>query len=173
MIERFVGRSDAHIGAEIASRLGDRVESEWRIESVRRLREAFASELQPVDGVVEALNAIRTPTCVASSGTHEKIRHSLCLVGLLDRFEGRIFSASDVAHGKPAPDLFLHAAATLGTAPARCAVIEDSLSGVEAAHAAGMRVFGHAGGVTAAARLRGHGTIVFTDMRELPALLSQ
>ncbi len=104
MIERFVGRSDAHIGAEIASRLGDRVESEWRIESVRRLREAFASELQPVDGVVEALNAIRTPTCVASSGTHEKIRHSLCLVGLLDRFEGRIFSASDVAHGKPAPD---------------------------------------------------------------------
>ncbi len=160
VIERFVGRSDAHIGAEIASRLGHRVESEWRIESVRRLREAFASELQPVDGVVEALNAIRTPTCVASSGTHEKIRHSLLLVGLLDRFEGRIFSASDVAHGKPAPDLFLHAAATMGTAPARCAVIEDSPSG-------------YAGGVTAAAGLRGHGTIVFADMRELPALLLQ
>ena len=140
---------------------------------MRRLREAFASELRPVDGVVEALDAIRMSTCVASSGTHEKIRHSLGLVGLLDRFEGRIFSASHVARGKPAPDLFLHAAAVMKVAPARCVVVEDSPSGVAAAHAADIRVFGYAGGVIAADRLRSRGTIVFTDMRDLPALLSR
>lgn len=171
VIERFVGRSDAYIGAEIAQRLGERVEAEWRVESVRRLREAFVSELRPVEGVIAALDAISTPMCVASSGTHEKIRHSLGLVGLLESFDGRIFSASDVAHGKPAPDLFLHAAAAMGVAPSRCAVIEDSPSGVQAAHAAGMRVFGYAGGVTPPIRLEGRGTIVFKDMRELPALL--
>ncbi len=172
VIERFVGRSDEYIGAEIAQRLGERVEAEWRVESVRRLRDAFVSELRPVEGIIEALDAISTPTCVASSGTHEKIRNSLRLVGLLDRFDGRIFSASDVANGKPAPDLFLRAAATMNVTPAECAVVEDSPSGVEAAHAAGMRVFGYAGGVTAADRLSGRGTIVFTDMQELPALLS-
>lgn len=171
VIERFVGRSDAYIGAEIAQRLGERVENEWRVESVRRLREVFVSELRPVDGIIEALDAITAPMCVASSGTHEKIRHSLSLVGLLDRFDRRIFSASDVARGKPAPDLFLHAAAAMNVAPARSAVVEDSASGVEAAHAAGMRVFGYAGGVTPPDRLRGRGTIVFDDMRKLPALL--
>ncbi len=114
-----------------------------------------------------------TPTCVASSGTHEKIRSSLGLVGLLERFDGRIFSASDVSRGKPAPDLFLHAAAAMKVAPARCAVVEDSTSGVEAARTAGMRAFGYAGGVTTPDRLRGPGTIVFNDMRELVALLSR
>lgn len=171
VIDRFVGRTDGYIGAEIARRLGAEVEAEWRVESVRRLREAFASELRPVDGIVEALDAISTPTCVASSGTHEKIRHSLRVAGLLDRFEGRIFSASDVAHGKPAPDLFLHAAAVMHVTPARCAVVEDSPSGVQAARAAGMRVYAYTGGVTRADRLRGPGTITFTAMRELPALL--
>ena len=173
VIERFVGRSDAYIRAEIAQRLGERVENEWRVESVRRLREAFASELRPVDGIIEALDSITAPMCVASSGTHEKIRHSLSLVGLLDRFEGRIFSASDVARGKPAPDMFLHAAAAMNVAPARSAVVEDSASGVEAAHAAGMRVFGYAGGVTPPDRLQGRGTIIFDDMRKLPALLGR
>lgn len=173
VIERFLGRSDAYMSAEIAQRLGERVENEWRVESVRRLHEAFASELRTVEGIVEALNAISSPTCVASSGTHEKIRTSLGLVGLLARFDGRIFSASDVAHSKPAPDLFLHAAAAMNVAPAHCAVVEDSPSGVQAAHAAGMRVFGYAGGVTPRDRLEGRGTIIFNDMRELPMLLER
>ena len=77
----------------------------------------------------------------------------------------------NVARPKPAPDLFLYTAATLGAAPADCAVVEDSASGVEAARAAGMRVFGYAGGLTPAARLAGEGTVVFDGMRDLPALL--
>jgi beta-phosphoglucomutase-like phosphatase (HAD superfamily) len=100
------------------------------------------------------------------------MRFTLGLTGLWDRFAGRIFSAHDVARGKPAPDLFLHAAARMGVAPAACAVVEDSRWGVEAARAAGMRAFGYAGGLTPAERLEGAGTIVFRDMRDLPALLT-
>jgi HAD superfamily hydrolase (TIGR01509 family) len=173
VIERFLGRSDAYIHEQVLERLGATIANEWAGEFQRRYLEAFTSELRPVDGVVEALAAISTPTCVASSGTHEKIRHSLSLVGLLDRFENRIFSASDVTRGKPAPDLFLYTAAAMKVAPAGCAVVEDSPSGVEAARAAGMRVFGYAGGVTPGDRLKGRGTIVFDDMRELPMLLKQ
>jgi HAD superfamily hydrolase (TIGR01509 family) len=124
-----------------------------------------------VDGIVEALDRIRTPTCVASSGSHEKMRYTLGKTGLYERFAGRIFSAAEVPRGKPAPDLFLHAAARMGVTPADCAVVEDSAVGVQAARAAGMPVFGYAGGVTPAARLEGPGTIVFRDMRELPGLL--
>ena len=82
-----------------------------------------------------------------------------------------MFSATDVAHGKPAPDLFLLAAETLGAAPARCAVVEDSVYGIEAALAAGMRPFAYAGGVTPAERLARPGVVVFDDMRELPGLI--
>ena len=110
---------------------------------------------------------------MASSSSHERLRHSLGLTGLHDRFEGRIFSAVDVANGKPAPDLFLHAAATLGADPARCAVVEDSVFGLQAARAAGMTAFGYGGGVTPAERLEGPATTVFTDMRDLPALLGE
>jgi len=96
----------------------------------------------------------------------------LDLTGLWDRFEGRIFSATEVAHGKPAPDLFLHAAERMGVDPAACAVVEDSRYGVEAARAAGMRAFAYGGGLTPPERLAGPGTVVFDDMRELPGLLS-
>ena len=96
---------------------------------------------------------------------------ALGLTGLLDRFRARIFSAEDVEHGKPAPDLFLHAAAVLGADPTRCAVVEDSPFGLEAARAAGMRAFAYAGGLVPTDRLRGPGTTIFDDMRELPALL--
>jgi HAD superfamily hydrolase (TIGR01509 family) len=171
VIERFVGRSDADMVAEIEAQLGRRLEPGWDDEFVPLYRDALAAELEPVDGIVEALDAIATPTCVASSGPHERIRYTLGLTGLIDRFDGRIFSATDVPNGKPAPDLFLHAAAALGADPARCAVIEDSRYGVEAARAAGMRAFGYAGGLTPAERLSGPATTVFADMRELPALL--
>jgi beta-phosphoglucomutase-like phosphatase (HAD superfamily) len=108
--------------------------------------------------------------CVASSGSHDKMRFSLGLVGLYDRFAGRIFSASEVERGKPAPDLFLHAAARLGHAPVDCVVVEDSPTGVEAARAAGMRVLGYAGRNDAAA-LEPFADVVFADMAELPALI--
>ena len=157
--------------SEIEAATGRALEHGWDAEFVPLYRDALAAELQPVDGIVEALDAIAIPSCVASSGTHERLRFTLGLTGLFDRFDGRIFSATEVANGKPAPDLFLHAAATLGADPARCAVVEDSRYGVEAARAAGMHAFAYAGGVTAGDRLAGPGTTVFHDMRELPALL--
>jgi HAD superfamily hydrolase (TIGR01509 family) len=171
VIERFVGRSEDYMVAEIERHLGRPLPNAWEAEFKPMYRETFERSLAPVDGIVQALDAIPVATCVASSGSHEKIRHSLGIVGLFGRFEGRIFSASDVANGKPAPDLFLHAAASIGVPPAHCAVIEDSRIGVEAARAAGMRAFGFAGSVTAADRLSGAGTVVFDAMRELPRLL--
>jgi beta-phosphoglucomutase-like phosphatase (HAD superfamily) len=126
-----------------------------------------------VPGVPEALDRITLPSCVASSGTHDYLRYTLSLTGLYERFEGRIFSAESVALGKPAPDIFLHAAERMATQPAGCVVVEDSRSGVQAARAAGMRVLAYAGGLTPAARLEGPDTIVFNDMRELPRLIDQ
>ena len=173
VVERFMGRSDEEMTAEIEAHLGRRLPASWE-EPFRHLyRQAFEAELEPVAGVVEALDAIAIPTCVASSGTHEKIRFTLGLTGLYERFAGRIFSVSDVARGKPAPDLFLHAAGRMGVPPAQCAVVEDSRYGVEAARAAGMRAFGYAGGLAPKGALDGPQTIVFEDMRELPRLLAR
>jgi HAD superfamily hydrolase (TIGR01509 family) len=157
--------------SEIEAAIGRPLADGWDGEFAALYREALEAELTPVDGVVAALDAIALPTCVASSSTHERLRFTLGLTGLFARFEGRIFSAQDVANGKPAPDLFLHAAAVLGVDPAGCAVVEDSFYGVEAARAAGMAAFGYAGGLTAAERLAGPGTVVFDDMRDLPRLL--
>jgi HAD superfamily hydrolase (TIGR01509 family) len=172
VIERFVGRSHAFMVAAIEAHLGRRLADDWEDEFQHLYREAFAAGLAPVDGVVDALDQITVPTCVASSGTHEKMRYTLGLTGLYDRFAGRIFSATEVAKGKPAPDLFLYAAERMGVDPASCAVVEDSRYGVEAARAAGMLALGFAGGVTAAEHLHGPGTLVFSDMRELPRLLA-
>ncbi len=169
--ERFVGRSEAYMVEQIELALGRSLAPAWDARYQRLYREAFEAELEPVDGIVAALDAITAPVCVASSSSHERLRHTLGLSGLLDRFDGRIFSAEDVRNGKPAPDLVLHAAATLGADPSCCAVVEDSRYGVEAARAAGMRAFGYAGGVTPAERLRGPATTVFHDMDELPGLL--
>ena len=172
IVERFMGRTTEYMDEAIEARLGSRLPGDWRDQFQRRYREAFAAELVPVDGVLDALDQIAVPTCVASSGSHDKLRFTLGHTGLYERFEGRIFSGYEVANGKPAPDLFLHAAARMGAGPARCAVVEDSLYGVLAARAAGMRVFGYAGGLTPADRLEGEATVVFEDMRELPRLLA-
>jgi HAD superfamily hydrolase (TIGR01509 family) len=174
IVERFVGRTEAAMRAEIEAHLGRDIGAEWDAFGERYLR-LFAAELRPVDGVAAAVDAIQAAgyaTCVASSGGHEKIRRNLALTGLRERFGERIYSGEDVAHGKPAPDLFLHAAAAMGVAPARCAVVEDSGHGVAAARAAGMRAFAYAGGVTPAAALEGEATTVFDDMAELPKLVA-
>lgn len=169
--ERFVGRSPADMAADIEAHLGIPLPADWHARYRHLYREAFEAELTPVDGIVEALDAIALPTCVASSTSHEGLRHVLGLTGLYERFAGRIFSAADVARGKPAPDLFLHAARSLGVRPAACVVVEDSRYGVAAARAAGMRAYGYSGGLTPASALAGPGTVVFADMRDLPALL--
>ncbi|MFI7538487.1 HAD-IA family hydrolase [Streptosporangium sp. NPDC049376] len=92
--------------------------------------------------------------------------------GIYRYFEGRVFSAGEVARGKPAPDLFLHAARRMGVHPSACVVVEDSKYGVQAARAAGMCALGYAGGLTPARWLEGPNTSVFDDMRELPRLLA-
>lgn len=171
VIERFVGVSEADFAAAIEARLGRRLPEGWEAEFEPLYRNAFLAELRPVEGIVEALDRIALPTCVASSGSHEKMRFTLGLTGLYERFEGRIFSATEVARGKPAPDVFLHAAARMGVAPAACVVVEDSANGVAAARTAGMRVLAYGGGVTPAARLAGERTTVFDRMSDLPALL--
>jgi HAD superfamily hydrolase (TIGR01509 family) len=173
VIERFVGRSDRDARAEIEAHLGHKLPDGFDEAVEHRYREAFADALTPVEGVLEALDRIALPTCVASSGTHDHMRYTLGLTGLYERFAGRIFSAEEVTNGKPAPDLFLHAAEQMGTEPGACVVIEDSRHGVRAARAAGMCVLAFAGGLSTTGALEGPDTIVFDDMRDLPSLLDE
>ena len=164
----YMGRSRAHMLARTAQLLGGPVPLEFAEGYDDRRDKAFWAHLEPVEGIEEALDALwerEIPTCVASSGDHEKMRLTLGLTGLYDRFEGRIYSATEVARGKPAPDLFLHAAAKEGHPPEDCIVVEDSAPGVEAARAAGMRVLGFGEDLDA--------DLVFSDMTELPHLLDE
>ena len=131
--------------------------------------------LQPVSGVKDAVTALQAAgldTCVASSGAPEKMRFTLGLTGLWDLFDGRIFSASQVPRGKPFPDLFLHAAISMNVQPFDCVVVEDSLPGVQAARAAGMKALAYAGEPYANRdALRQAGAQVFDDMKQLPGLV--
>ena len=167
-VERFMGRSWKTVEAYARGAREEPLPDGFRRRYLDAMFAEFETQLEPVPGVIAALDAITLPACVASSGSHEKMRFTLGRTGLLERFDGRIFSATEIEHGKPAPDLFLHAAAEMGWEPSECAVVEDSPAGVEAALAAGMTAFGYAGR-TPAERLRG--ARVFGDMAELPALL--
>ena len=167
---QYLGSSLASIRARSEERLARALPPDFEARYHEGLFELFRTSLQPVPGVAEVLNGLAVATCVASSGSHERIRLALTTTGLLARFEGRIFSASDVTRGKPAPDLFLHAARALGADPDRCAVIEDSRVGVEAANAAGMTAFGFAR-VTPVEELQAARGGVFRSMAELPELL--
>ena len=174
----FLGRSMASISETLAESLGLRF-GEAHLAAIRsRLFERFHAELRPIDGIREVLEAIPHARCVASSSKPERIRLSLEITGLLDLLEPSIYSATMVRRGKPAPDLFLHAAREMGARPEDCVVVEDSPAGIEAARAAGMRVFAfaggshaHAGGLRAAFGRLGP-DLVFDDMRSLPALLA-
>jgi len=169
-IATFMGHSMPQVRAMVEERLGRPVPADLEARYIAQLFPTFERSLRPIPGIEAALRAIDQTVCVASSGTHERIRLTLGATGLWDRFGGRVFSAHDVVRGKPAPDLFLHAAASLGVDPRRCAVVEDSPAGVTAANAAGMTSFGFAR-LVPAERL-GHATgAVFSDMRRLPGLL--
>jgi HAD superfamily hydrolase (TIGR01509 family) len=166
----FMGHSMPQVRAMVEARLGRPLPADLETRYFGDLFPSFQRSLRPIPGIVDALLAIDQTVCVASSGTHERIRLTLGTTGLWDRFGGRVFSAQDVARGKPAPDLFLHAAASLGVDPRRCAVVEDSPAGVTAANAAGMTSFGFAR-LVPAERLAHATGAVFSDMRLLPGLL--
>jgi HAD superfamily hydrolase (TIGR01509 family) len=169
--ERFLGRSSAYTNAAIVEHLGALPDG-WEARWERRYYEALRQRLRPIDGVADALDAITLPVCVASSSRRKSIALKLGLCGLAEVFGDRVFSAEQVAHGKPAPDLFLFAAARLGAQPSRCAVVEDSPVGIEAARAAGMITFAYAAdGMVPREQLEGAGTRVFGDMRLLPGML--
>jgi len=172
-LEHLVGLSLPACAALLERRFGRPLPDGFLTALQARTYARFHAELRPVDGIVAALDRIERAgfaTCVASSGEPAKLRVSLGATGLWARFEGRIFSAVEVARGKPFPDLFLHAAARMGVAAARTAVVEDSVPGVRAAVAAGMRVFGYVGG-TPRRDLAAEGAVEFAAMSELPALL--
>ena len=172
VMRRFVGRTRDGCLALATELLGRELPAGFATSWDAALFEAFAAELQPVWDVAAAIREIGLPVCVASNSSRERMRVSLGAARLLATFEGRMFSAADVARPKPAPDLFLHAAATLGASPGRCAVVEDTPTGVKAAVAAGMAVYGYAAGAHSSAEaLAAAGAVVFREMRALPGLL--
>jgi HAD superfamily hydrolase (TIGR01509 family) len=177
VFDRFLGRSMRQATLEVEAELGRSLPDDFHTQVYAEIFRAFATSLQATPHVVETLAAIALPVCVASSGPPEKISASLNRVGLYDRFSPHIFSAVQVKHGKPAPDLFLFAAEQMKVPPARCLVIEDSVSGIAAALAAGMTVLGYHGGSHCRPghvdTLRAAGAaMTFDDMRELPGLIT-
>ncbi|MFE1444266.1 HAD family hydrolase [Streptomyces sp. NPDC058739] len=172
-IRDYMGSAMHRIHDLIEERTGQRLPAEFDDVFHGRVFEAFERELKSVDGAAEVLARLAengVPYCVASSGSHERIRVGHRTTGLDRWFEnGRIFSSQDVGRGKPAPDLFLHAAERMGVAPERCVVVEDSPLGVQAAVAAGMDVYGFTA-MTPAAKLAA-ATGLFSSMAELDGLL--
>lgn len=173
---RFVGRSLKSVQVEVEAELGSKLGADWDEMIEREEIEVFRHTTEAIVGVeaqVIKLCGEGIPHCVASSGRVEKMHATLGSAGLLPLLKDVLFSATMVTHGKPAPDLFLHAAREMGHAPETCVVIEDSRPGVEAGIAAGMRVLGYSGDpLTDGEALAEAGATVFFSMEQLPELLA-
>ena len=143
--ERFLGRRLDSSLRGIETELGRAIARDFRDDLSREILSAFARELKGVEGVRQAVGGLRARVCVASSSGPERLRLALRVAGYETLFAPNIFSAAEVAEGKPSPDLFLFAARAMGVEPKDCLVIEDSVAGVAAARAAGMTVFGFVG----------------------------
>jgi HAD superfamily hydrolase (TIGR01509 family) len=174
--ERFLGRSTKQANLEIETELGRKLPDAYHGDLQDELLRAFEADLEAIRGIHDVLDVVTQAVCVASSGSHERMRVSLGRASLYERLAPNIFSSSQVTNGKPAPDLFLFAASEMGVPPARCVVIEDSLAGIAGARAAGMKVFGFCGGSHCGAghaeTLRQAGAdLTFSDMHQLPELL--
>ena len=146
LVERFVGLSSTSAFAILESEYGIKLPPDFTERCRQRVLDAFEKKLRPIAGIAALLEGLAHRRCVASSSEPARIRHSLRLAGILHHFDPHIFSATQVTHGKPAPDLFLYASAQMGVAAERCIVIEDSVPGVTGARAAGMTVLGFTGG---------------------------
>jgi HAD superfamily hydrolase (TIGR01509 family) len=175
-VREFAGGSLADTVATVGRLLGRPLPADVGDKFGQLLLERFRHELKPMPGVRDAILALPYRRCVASSSTPERLRLSLEVTGLAPLFGEHVFSAVQVARGKPAPDLYLLAASTLGEPPGRCIVIEDTTRGVTAGRDAGARVVGFAGGGHATPaladdlRLAG-AEVVITAMDELPAVV--
>ncbi|MEU2508925.1 HAD family hydrolase [Streptomyces sp. NPDC007863] len=172
-VRDYMGSAMHRIHDLVRERTGQRLPEDFDSTFHARVFAAFQEELEPVEGAVDVLKRLvadGVPYCVASSGSHERIRVGHRKTGLDAYFPDElVYSAEDVGRGKPAPDLFLHAAARRGVAPERCVVVEDSRLGVQAAVAAGMDVYGFTA-MTPRDRLAGAQGF-FSRMEELPAIL--
>ncbi|MBO3761942.1 HAD family hydrolase [Ciceribacter sp. L1K22] len=180
--ELFLGRSLASMIATARDEYGLSIDDAFLSAMRLKLYDRFQEELQAIEGIADTLGALTTAGidwCVASSSQPERIELSLTVTGILPRFAPRIFSASMVDHGKPAPDLFLFAARSMDRNPADCIVIEDSPAGIAAAKAAGMKVFAFLGGSHARDPAFGdaikalHADAVFDAMGDLLHLVSK
>jgi HAD superfamily hydrolase (TIGR01509 family) len=174
--DAFHGVALADIQRGVEAHVGRPVPDGWMERFLADRAAAFERELQPIDGAADALAGVRAAgwdACIASGGSLQKMALTLRIAGLRGEVsDDRIFSAYDVARPKPAPDLFLHAAVACGFAPDACVVVEDSVPGVTAGRAAGMRTFGYSGGDSAVAeRLAALGAEPLSAMPDLPALL--
>jgi HAD superfamily hydrolase (TIGR01509 family) len=178
IMQRYLGISAAAMCSDIEQRYGIVLPPDFVAVLHKRVAAVFDTELTAMAGVEHLLQMMQHRHCVASSSAPERLRHSLSVTGLLGYFEPHIFSATQVARGKPAPDLFLFAADAMQVPPASCVVIEDSVPGVQAAVAAGMRAIGFTGGEHClsghAERLHTAGvSAIAADMASLSALLSE
>ena len=178
VLERFLGVSDREARQTIEREMGRELPDDFEAQMKQAALQRYTGELGAIPNIGEAIDAIRLPKCVASSGTPEKIHHGLTCAGLYDQLAPHIFSATQVSRGKPAPDLFLFAAEQMKAQPARCLVIEDSVPGVTGGCAAGMTLLGFHGGSHCppghAEMLRAAGaTFTFDDMRILPDLIAR
>jgi HAD superfamily hydrolase (TIGR01509 family) len=173
VMRRFVGKTRGQCLALAAEILGRALPETFGTDWDAALFEALRNEVQPSAGVIDVLRQLTVPYCAASNGMPDRVRLTLASAGLMPYFEGKIFTSADVPNPKPAPDLFLHAAASMHAAPAHCVVIEDTPTGVRAARAAAMRVLGYIGGSASdeATLQREGAAAVFDDMSRLPALL--
>lgn len=143
---QFLGRSYPVVIKEVRETFGITLPDHFEADYRARLLARFETDLKIMPGIVATLDALGVPRCVATSSSPDRAAKSLQLVGLTQKFGNHVFTASMVAHGKPAPDLFLHTAAQMGVPAANCLVIEDSLNGVRAGLAAGMQVWRFTGG---------------------------
>ena len=172
-----VGKNAVTLAAAVKQTFGISLPAGFMEDMRARVMTAFTTDLRPMDGIERLLAGLKPARCVASNSHIDRVRHGLTATGLLAHLEPHIYTAAMVARGKPAPDLFLFAASRHGIAPERCVVIEDSLSGVAAAKAAGMAVVGFTGGSHcrdghAATMLDAGCTRVFSRMDEFADFLA-
>lgn len=171
----FLGTTDDHMFEEIERHIGHALTDEWKSSLHKSYAARFAESLQAVPGITEVLDELEVlgvPVCVATNGTSQKMTRSLTKTNLFDRFTDRCFSAELVERGKPEPDLFFFAAAAMGAAPETCVVVEDSPSGIRAARAAGMHVLAYASDFVSDDMIPFDDVTVFRSMSELPSLIT-